>query len=93
MAWFSRRMPWTDLPPADMRPMSSSSSFVLMGRMMSARTVSFSSQRCCTTRVSILGLRKAFTVRNPSFQQVVRQGLSIQIMWISVPPSSLGIGY
>ena len=29
---------------------------------------------------------------NPSFQQVVRQGLSIQIMWISVPPSSFGIG-
>ena len=43
--------------------------------------------------VSIFGLRKASTVLKPSFQQVVRQGLSIQIMWISVPPSSAGMGY
>ena len=42
-----------------MLPMSSSSSLVLIGRMMSARMVSFSSQGCWTTMVSILGLRKA----------------------------------
>ena len=28
----------------------------------------------------------------PVFQQVVRQGLSIHIMWISVPPFSFGMG-
>ena len=63
-----------------------------MGRMMSAKMVSFSSQGCCTTMVSILGLRKAWIDSMLLFQQVVRQGLSIQIMWISLPPSSLGMG-
>ena len=36
--------------------------------------------------------RVASTTSLPQFQQVVRQGESVHIMWNSVPPSSLGIG-
>ena len=42
---------------------------------------------------SIFGLVSASIVRFPSFQQVVRHGVSLHIICISVPPSSLGIGY
>ena len=32
------------------------------------------------------------SVQLPWFQQVIRQGVSVQIMWILVPPFSLAMG-
>ncbi len=41
---------------------------------------------------SIFGLSMASHTSLPQFQQVTRQGVSVHIMWNSVPPSSAGSG-
>src|SRR4030066_96363 len=67
---------------------SSVSNFVLDGRIISAKWQSFSIQGCWASINSILGLRKAFAMRLPPFQQVVQEGESVQIMRTSEQPFS-----
>ena len=54
--------------------MSSSSSLVLTGRMMSANRQSFSSQGCWHKMNSMSGWRMAWMKLLPSFQQVIQRG-------------------
>jgi hypothetical protein len=68
--------------------MSSSSSFVLTGRITSASRQSFSSQGCWAKMNSMSGWRMARTKLLPSFQQVMKQGESVQTMWILEQPSA-----
>ncbi|MBA7714559.1 hypothetical protein ES703_123585 [subsurface metagenome] len=86
-------MIWTDTPCLVLVTMSSTSNVVLTGRTISANRQSFSSHGCWATMHSIFGFLIASIVSLPPFQQVVRQGVSVQIICISVPPSSLGKGY
>jgi len=75
--------------PLKMSPaMSSSSSLVLTGRMMSARSASFSSQGCCAHMNSISGCCMARTYSLPEFQQVIHDGESVQTARILAQPSA-----
>src|SRR5674536_246570 len=62
--------------------MSSTSRVVLAGRMMSAYRQSFSSHGCCATMHSMLSSFIASMVQLPWFQQVMRHGVSVHIMWM-----------
>ena len=72
--------------------MSSTSSVVFAGRMMSAYRQSFSSHGCWATMHSMLGSFMASMVQLPWFQQVMRQGVSVHIMWMRMPPFSFAMG-
>ncbi len=41
---------------------------------------------------SMLGSLNAWIVQLPWFQQVMRQGVSVQIMWMGTPPFSFATG-
>ncbi len=56
--------------------------------MMSAMRQSFSSQGCMATTHSMELFCKAWMKVLESFQQVIQQGESVQIMWISEQPGA-----
>ena len=70
------------------REISRLSKRVLAGRMRSASRQSFSSQGCWATMVSMDGCCRARMYSLESFQQVIQQGESVQIMWTSEQPGS-----
>ena len=92
MALFMRMTLWKLSPSRMHGEMSSHSRVVVTGKTMSAHSTSFSSHGCWATTHSIFGLRKASMTSPPPPQQVTRQGVSVHIMWISVPPFSFSMG-